>query len=405
MAEETKAETTQVTEAKATEPAGTQKQSGAFKPPLDASDILIEGSERDARTGDYPPLFGEEAVFSEAELGAEIPSEETKAEEKKTEEVKEPPAEAKKEEKPPGEEKAAPQPKEGEKPEEKKPEEKKPEDEEKPPPGHVPYAALHEERTKRKELADQVAALAMEVERLRTEGLRAEKEDADEEEADTVPSKKEFEDFKVLSDKELSELEKEDPEEAVSYLKTLRKYEKHQEAVSKREAQKREEKVREQMAVKASLDRLAKNIPELYTDNNKTARELTDFAVQHGFSQEALYMLTDPATKIYNPKVSKSRMPIGESAAVIVETIYKLRKASAINEKDMRDAIEKELRPKITEEIMAKFKKPEEGYRSIGDLPGSGEGNLSETFRGKLLTEKQLAKLSPAEQAAYLGAV
>lgn len=394
MAEEAKETTTQVTEAKAEAKAETTpaKSEGSFKPPVDASDMLLDSDEHDRKTGDFPPLFGEEKVYTQAELEGAEEAQDVKADEAK----KEPPES---QQKPPGEQKAEPQPKEGEKVEGKpdeKAEEKKA-SEEKPPPGHVPYAALHEERMKRKELADQVVALAQEMERLKA-GIKTEEAEEGE---DEEPTPKQLEDFKVLSDKELEEMELDDPEKAVKYLKGLRQYEKHKLAIERKENQKREEAAREQIVVKQSFARLAKTVPELFTENSTKVKELSDFAVSEGFDENTLYVLTDPATKIFNPKVSRKRAILGEGAAAIVEMIHKLKVASSKSEADLRASIEKELRPKITEEIMAKFKKPTEGeHRSIGDLPGSGDGTIKGTQ--KMLSEAEFARLSEAEKLAYL---
>jgi hypothetical protein len=113
---------------------------------------------------------------------------------------------------------------------------------------------------------------------------------------------------------------------------------------------------------------------------------------------ETLAALTSPGTKI---TLADGRQALlGPAAAEIVGLIAGFHKASTASD---RKNIESELRPAIEQEVtktlMSKLKKGD-GFRSLDMVPGSGA--KSPTGGGQLLSEADFARLSPAEQEAYL---
>lgn len=315
---------------------------------------------------EFPPLFEDEEEHSEEEL------------------IGEP------EEAPEGEEEAVTPPPEGEEeePPEKDAEEGKPEEEgepkdDKPPAGYVPLAALHEERGKRQFLAQEIETLKQELQFLKESPPKDQKPE---------------EEFRVLSDQEFQELLEDDPAEAILYDRRLRVYEAEQ-------ARKLEQERIEKEIVDRSAKAMLEVVPDLYDPNSTTNQELSKFAVEQGFNEDYLPVLTDPRTKIIPPGADEPVL-LGDVAVSQVKMLYNLyQKAKSSDraaiEKEVTDRVTKEVTDRVTKEIMAKFKaSPAQEYQSLASVPGNGDEPFDIT---RNLTPAQVDKLTPAQRRVYLG--
>ena len=342
-------------------------------------EIIAEQKSQEQVTHEFGGLFSDEGTRpSETELAGEVePSE-------KKEEAKAEPA-------------ATPKP-EGEKPKEEpkkeaKEEVKKKEDEakKKPPEGFVPKEALAETRAQVRTLKDKVAQL---------EARLSEKPAVQPE--IKLPEDAKWEKFKVLSDQEYDQLVEDDPIEAQKYTHKLHQFERYQ---GQKEAAKREEvqsKEKLQSLVKQSVAKIREAIPGIYDEGSEVASQLADFAVQHGFEDDAyLDAMTNPATLIVPPGQNKSFL-LGPGAESLIKLINNLRTIASDPAK-LKEEITKELEPKlreeITKELVTKFKDAGTGkFKSLTEVPGSGE-KPSQTAP---MTEEQWARLSPEDREKIL---
>lgn len=314
-------------------------------------------------------VLGGEAAPSEAELmghdeGGKTPTEakteETKPAEKAAEAEKKPEekAEAKSEEK--AEERA----------------EAKPEG--KPPKGFVPKGALTEERQRRKDLQEENEALRKQVTELQQSM------------AGRAP-------FKQLSREEEDTLAEEDPTAFNKYLR---------DKTENLERQRHESTLKQsnERVVRESMNRMVAAIPDIH--NPDFNRKLTTFAIDNGMDDKTLAALTDPRTQ-FMPPWSQTPVLLGHGAVNLIEMIHNFREKvnAAPDEAAMRDAITKELEPKIREqvtaELMAKFRDGgKKQFVSLGEVPGSsGEKDIGKS----MLNEKEFANLSAEDQRAALG--
>jgi len=321
-------------------------------------------------TQDFPPLFDDESeALTENQLTGE-------------------------EESPESEEEAVSPPPEGEETKQADEDEQKVEAEEeekadgdaqeddKPPQGFVPLAALHEERGKRQYLSQEVETLKTEIQTLK-QSPQPLKTDSD---------------FKVLSDEEFQELRGDDPEEAIAYLGRLRAYDIDQ-------ARKADIANREQAIIERSTQAMRDAIPEIYNAGSTINEDLSKFAVEQGFSEEYLPIMTDPRTKVIPPG-SDEPVLLGDVAVGQVKMLHNLFQQRANNtgraaiEKEVTARVTKEVTDKVTKQIMTKFKAtPPEEYRSLGDIPG-GEEHFDVT---KNRTAKEVDRMSEAQRRVYLG--
>ena len=261
----------------------------------------------------------------------------------------------------------------------------------KPPAGYVPLAALHEERSRRKELAEEIRELRQQVTEL-TSGKRKGAEDGDGSGSNVVDD---MEGFKVLSDEEFDELVEEDPQEALRYQSRLRRYE---------QAQRAEEERRRQLddLVKTSVQAVAEAIPGFYEDDGEVAEKLSAFASQHGFGGAFSAYMTDPRTLVMPPGADEPVL-LGEGAANLLKMIHSLHQAvGTADPEKLRAEVEKEVTAKVTKELMEKFKKDPTGvsFRDIGEIPGAGD--KTPPVSGPL-TEAEYARMSADERRAVLG--
>lgn len=235
---------------------------------------------------------------------------------------------------------------------------KTPAEGDKPPTGHVPHAALYEERLHRQELAREVDYLHGELNALKA-GQKADDLDA----------------FKVLTDEEFDELAEDDPVEAVKYQRALRKHEEEQYSKEVKRQTDQEQYYRDQTVISQSIERMEKAVFGIHEDGNPINQELTQFAIDSGFDPDYLQAMTSPGTLILPPG-AKNAVLLGDGAAGLVDLIHKFYSAT------------KGRAP-------AKAHIKGSGARKIGgtitDIPEGG------------LTEADYAKMSSAEREKALG--
>jgi len=357
-----------------TEVAAAKPAEGAITPPADASSITPEEGYVQAEAVN---LFDDESV-SEAMLKGEDIQDTPAPEDKPGED---PPAdpEAKGNDDP---EKAGDDPEkkeDGDKPDPEKLEAdpEKPESDAggKPPKGFVPIQALQEERSKRKDLAQQLSELQEAVELL---GKKEESEGADEETK-----------FVVLDDDAVESLIEEDPQEALRYQVRLQKHQAKQRAVNLA-------KQNEDLQVSEGVVEIQQIIPDIYEENSSSGADLADFAVEKGFNPEYLTLLTDPRTKLIAPD-GKTKMILGVGAASVIKVLNDLKSGTPVTKDALRQQIEQEITEEVTQKVLAKIK-GDPAPMSINDLPGAPEEIRGDT----ILSEAQLSKMSKAEVDAYL---
>ncbi len=360
--------------------AGTTKTSDPKNHVEEVDHNLEEQTNEGPKAQDFPPLFEDESKsLSEEDLTGDekTPKSEEKAATSPSKGDENPPKE-----KAPEEEKDEPKEKEGavEKKIDEKPK-SEPVDDDKPPEGFVPHGALHEERIKRQHLSGENETLRAEIAELKS-----------------TPKAPKDGDFKVLSDAEFQELLEEDPTEAILYDRRLRVHE----AGEAREAdvQRTEEAI-----INQSTQAMREAVPQIYDPDSTINDDLSRFAVEQGFDEQSLPVLTDPRTKIIPPG-SNEPVLLGNVAVGQVKMLYNLYKRGdnsdrAAIEKEVTERVTKEVTDKVTKEIMAKFNAtPSLEYHSLGDIPGSGDEPFDVS---KNLTEKQIDNLSEAQRRRYLG--
>lgn len=362
--------------------AGTTKTSDPENHVEEVDHNLENQTDEGPETQDFPALFEDETEsLSEEDLTGD---KETPESEK---EAVPPPPEGDEppKDKPPEEKSEKPE-KELEKKEEPAKEEldKDEPDKEKPPSGFVPLAALHEERGKRQYLSQEVDGLRQEILTLKE-----------------TPKGTKSDGFKVLSDKEFEELLEENPTEAILYDRQLRVHEAGE--VRKSDVQRADEAI-----INESTRAMREAVPQIYDPGSTINDDLTKFAVEQGFDEQYLPVLTDPRTKIIPPG-SDEPVLLGNVAVGQVKMLYNLYKRgdnsdrAAIDE-EIAAAVKKdrkETTDRVTKEVMAKFNAtPSQEYHSLGDIPGSGDEPFDVS---KDLSEKQIDDLPEAQRRRYLG--
>lgn len=294
---------------------------------------------------------------------------------------------------------ASVQPIEGtEKPEEKK-EVPKEVPVDKPPPGYVPYGALHEERTARRTLEQ----------KLKDAEARAENLQQVFDVAKTTQVPDDLKGFKVLSDQEFSQLNKDDPVEANMYTHKLLKYhdfqKKQAEAKNVLSAKATQKQAEYQGKRNAIFSAIAQDIPGIFDQGSDIPVQIGKFAVDHGFKNtQFLKALSDPGTMVICPGVFDNPTQLGDGAKDFYVLLNTLRtKTSDVGKTrdQIRADLEKELVPKITQELTEKFKKGgQAAFTSLDSVPSSG----AEPRKGKMrnLSESEFSKLASEDQEKYL---
>jgi len=290
---------------------------------------------------------------------------------------------------------------EGEPPQEKRigsPEEGETKEAVKPPPGTVPLPALHEERGKRKaadarayaaenkvhELEAQIAALQ--------QGQPAEEQREPEEgqarEEEGLPHN-----FKVLTAKEYRELAENDLVEAQIYLHNLNRFQKQEEQNQKEEQQRKAAEHQTKALIQQRYTEMEQAVPGIFAEDGDVNKSLTRFAADNGMDETFVSVLTDPTTRIVG---EDGRVVLLGKGAVQMLTLlnnaYKAVKPDATKE-DL-------LKAQGAAELLGKIHNTTTGYRNIGGTPPGGSSVPNDPNR--VVTEAEMARMSPEEQERYL---
>jgi hypothetical protein len=153
----------------------------------------------------------------------------------------------------------------------------------------------------------------------------------------------------------------------------------------------------DEMRVSEAALAIQQVVPDIYDENSNTATELADFAVEQGFDPDYLPLLTDPRTKIIAPD-GKTRVVLGTGAASVIKMIADMKNHQSVSEDAVRSKLEKEITEQVTQKILAKMKHGTDTPVSINDLPGAPEEISGDT----ILTEREMARMSPEELDRYL---
>ena len=271
-----------------------------------------------------------------------------------------------------------------------------------PPTGYVAIPALKESRRETEAVKGQLEIANQNIQALQAQ-VAAPKVEAETDD--------EFKDFKVLSDNELKELTEDDVEEAVLYMNKLSRFKEVQSSRKQREQIEQYEQQQVEAVIGKSVERISSEVPGIYEEGNTIGNELFEFAVENGFNNEFLTLLTSPGTRITpvdkDGNISDKSYPLADGAASLVTMLYKLRESSKMNDSEnLRSEIEAEVRKdereKVTRELMDKFKNETTGqtFKSIADSPG---GSNDEPGGKQFYTEKDFSNMSDEEERKVLG--
>ncbi|MEJ2200905.1 MAG: hypothetical protein P8X63_07815 [Desulfuromonadaceae bacterium] len=268
------------------------------------------------------------------------------------------------------------------------------------PEGYVPLEALHQARENVKRLKQEISA------------IKAQKTEAAPDRLFTKAEAEKFEDFTVLSKAKLAEKFEDDPVGAAEYTEKLSEYY----DFKNREAQQKvldDKKAQDQEAYEVALKEeysaaekaMEEALPGIFSDEG-VQKGIAEFAESIGFN-ENLFFLTSPVTQVIPPG-GDTPVPLGTLAADVLKSLVSARSKAEESkpvdtkalEKEIRVKVEKEIRAELEKEVLSKVKKrSKKGYTSLDDIPTSG---ADKTHSGKVLTEGEFDRLSPAAQEEYL---
>lgn len=359
----------------------------AVEAPTDAADQRDDSSVQDAAESRAPEnetvtssLFGE--TVTDAELMGEETTEEAPEETGESEEPPENPDEA--------------GPPLGEPNDISRGEETK--EAMKPPPGTVPLPALHEERGKRKAADARAYAAENKVHELEAQiaALQQGKPAEEQRKPEERPPEKEDElphDFRVLSAKEYRDLAENDLVEAQIYLHNLNRFQKQEERKQKEEHQRKLAQEQTQALIQKRYTEMEQAVPGIFAEDGDVNKALTKFAADNGMDETFVSVLTDPTTRIVG---EDGRVVLLGKGAVQMLTLlnnaFKAAKPDATKE-DL-------LKAQGAAELLGKIQNTTTGYRNIGGTPPGGSSVPNDPNR--IVTEAEMARMSPEEQERYL---
>lgn len=208
-----------------------------------------------------------------------------------------------------------------------------------------------------------------------------------------APKKDVNPDFKILSDDEFEELKGESAIDALQYMHDLNG---HKEAIAE-QARFDNQVATEQAAlndlVNESMEQISKAVPGVYEDE-AVGQKLTDYAIEQGFDNDALAILSNPATMVMVPG-SKTPVPLGKTAVDFVKFCSKSQTGS--DSEALRAEITKEVTATVTKDLLAKFKNNPGGI-SLDSVPTSNSGSPT-AFIAK--SEAELKKMTYQEREDY----
>jgi hypothetical protein len=261
----------------------------------------------------------------------------------------------------------------------------------KPPPGYVPLAALHEERGKRQAMSSALQELEATVAALQ-QGKPAEaRQDipvTHETEDDEIPS-----DFKVLTSQEYRDLAENDLVEAQIYLHNLNRFQNQEEQKQKEERQRKAAEHQTKALIEQRYSEMEQAVPGIFAEGGDVNKALTQFAANNGMEETFLSVMTDPATRIVGE--DGRILLLGKGAVqmlTLLNNAYKAVKPDATKE-DL-------LKAQGAAELLGKIQNTTTGYRNIGGTPPGGSSVPNDPNR--VVTEAEMARMSPEEQERYL---
>jgi hypothetical protein len=261
----------------------------------------------------------------------------------------------------------------------------------KPPPGYVPLAALHEERGKRQAMASKLQELEAAVAVLSEQKLAEGPQDVPVTgmgEGDEIPP-----DFKILTSHEYRDLAESDLVEAQIYLHNLNRFQKEQEQNQKAEQQRKAAEEQAKTLIQQRYSEMEQAVPGIFAEDGKINRSLTEFASNNGLDSIYLSAMTDPATRIVDQ--NGKTVLLGKGAVqmlTLLNNAYRAVKPNATKE-DF-------LKAQGAAELLGKIKNTTAGYRDIGGTPPGGSSVPNDPNR--VVTEAEMARMSPEEQERYL---
>lgn len=280
----------------------------------------------------------------------------------------------------------------------------------KPPEGYVPHQALKEEREIRQNLQRELRALRDEITDLKQSRFAGQPTGEEGQEAKESDVPEEFKEFKPLSEEEFEELLEDDPAEALKYQRKEDRYNKWQTEKARQEQTYKERAKEEKRIIDEAFEEMANEVPGLFDEDKGVSKKLSEFAGEKGLEQHFLAALTDPETLILPPGMNQPLL-LGKGASQVVKFIHQMHEGfSEVDEKALTDKITAELTPKIEarmkKELLEKFKRNQSGedeYKSLDEIPASDEsGADGKVFGNRMLSEAELARLTPEQQEKYL---
>lgn len=207
------------------------------------------------------------------------------------------------------------------------------------------------------------------------------------------PATKVDPDFKVLSKDEFEELKSESAVDALQYMHDLAEHKEALASQAKAEEQASREKATVDSLIADSLEQISIAVPGVYEDQ-EVGQKLTDFAVEQGFDNDSLAVLSNPATMVLVPG-STSPVPLGKAAVDFVKFCNSSMNGS--DDTQLRADIEKEVTAKVTQDLIQKFKSNPTGV-GLDEVPTAGSGSPS-VFIAK--TEAELRNMTSQEREDY----
>jgi|GEM_PF-1066802 hypothetical protein len=198
-------------------------------------------------------------------------------------------------------------------------------------------------------------------------------------------------DFKVLSKEEFETLKEESAMDALQYMHDLQTHKEAAFAAKTQADTVAAEKESMDSLIADSLEQISLAVPGVY-ENAAVGQKLTDYAVEKGFDNEALAVLSNPATMVIVPGSNKP-VALGKAAVSFV----KFCNDSMTAPESSRADIEKEVTERVTKELLTKFKDNPSGI-GLDDVPSSDNG-APKGWAPK--TEAELRAMSQKDRDAY----
>ena len=208
-----------------------------------------------------------------------------------------------------------------------------------------------------------------------------------------APTKDVDPDFKILSRDEFEELKGESAVDALQYMHDLNEHKDALAETARFNDQIAREKATLDDLVAESMEQISIAVPGVYEDE-AVGQKLTDYAIGQGFDNNALSILSNPATMVM-VQGSKTPVPLGKTAVDFVKFCSNSQTGS--DSTALRAEITKEVTATVTKDLLAKFKNNSGGI-GLDSVPTSGSAS-PQAFVVK--GEAELKKMSYQEREDY----